>query len=193
MSITRSMDRRSFLKATSATAAGTTAATLGAFGLTSKTAYAAPQKQPKRGQEFPSVCPYCAVGCGQLAMVSDGEIINIEGNPDSPINQGTLCSKGSASYQLVHNERRMTKGKYRAPGATEWVDMDVEEILDKVAQRMIESREKDFEEKSGSVTVNRTNSLAWLGSACVDNEECYMIAKLARTLGVVYLEHQARI
>jgi len=197
MSITRSMDRRSFLKATSATAAGTTAATLGAFGLTSKTAHAAAQRQPKRGQEFPSVCPYCAVGCGQLAMVSEGEIINIEGNPDSPINQGTLCSKGSASFQLVHNERRMTKPMYRAPGAKKWKVMDqegdLEWMLSEIAKRMIESREKDFEETSGSTTVNRTNSLAWLGSACVDNEECYLIAKLARTLGVVYLEHQARI
>ena len=127
-------------------------------------------------------------------MVSDGQIINIEGNPDSPINQGTLCSKGSASFQLVHNERRMTKGMYRAPGSAEWQEMSVEEILDKVAERMIESREKNFvETNSDGVTVNRTESLAWLGSACVDNEECYLIAKLARTLGIVYLEHQARI
>ena len=108
------LSRRGFFKLTGTVAAGTAAAELAAFGMP-KTAFAAPQKEPKRGQEFPSVCPYCAVGCGQLAMVSDGQIINIEGNPDSPINQGTLCSKGSASFQLVHNERRMTKGMYRAP------------------------------------------------------------------------------
>lgn len=186
------LSRRGFFKLTGSVAAGTAAAELAAFGMP-KTAYAAPQKEAKRGQEFPSVCPYCAVGCGQLAMVSEGQIINIEGNPDSPINQGTLCSKGSASFQLVHNERRMTKGMYRAPGSDQWEEMGIEEILDKVAQRMIESREKTFVEQDNSVTVNRTESLAWLGSACVDNEECYLIAKLARTLGIVYLEHQARI
>lgn len=185
------MSRRGFLKFSGAATAGATAAGLAAFGVS--TAYAAPQKIPKRGQEFPSVCPYCAVGCGQLAMVSDGQIINIEGNPDSPINQGTLCSKGSASFQLVHNERRMTKGMYRAAGSDQWQDMSVEEILDKVAERMVASREKNFVETDNGVTVNRTESLAWLGSACVDNEECYLIAKLARTLGMVYVEHQARI
>ena len=193
MGITRSISRRSFLKATGATAAGSTAATLGAFGMGAKPVFAAAQKAAKKGQEFPSVCPYCAVGCGQLAMVSDGKIINIEGNPDSPINQGTLCSKGSASYQLVNNEKRVTKGMYRAPGSSEWEEKDVTEMLDMVAQRMIESREKTFVETDGGTTVNRTESLAWLGSACVDNEECYLIAKLARTLGMVYVEHQARI
>jgi formate dehydrogenase major subunit len=191
MAVQTKLSRRSFLKLSGATTAGATAAGLAAFGVS--TAYAAPQKVPKRGQEFPSVCPYCAVGCGQLAMVSEGQIINIEGNPDSPINQGTLCSKGSASFQLVHNERRITKGMYRAPGSDQWQDMSVEEILDRVAERMVTSREKNFVETDGGVTVNRTESLAWLGSACVDNEECYLIAKLARTLGMVYVEHQARI
>jgi len=191
MGTTSKLSRRDFLKLTGSTAAGATAVGLAAYGV--KTAYAAPQKTPKRGQEFPSVCPYCAVGCGQLAMVSDGNIINIEGNPDSPINQGTLCSKGSASFQLVHNQRRMTKGMYRAPGSDSWQDMSVEEILDLVAKRMIESREKNFVEDLNGTSVNRTESLAWLGSACVDNEECYLISKLGRTIGIVYLEHQARI
>jgi len=192
MALSTQISRRSFLKFTGTAAAGATAAGLTAFGVAP--AYAAvPQKEPKRGQEFPSVCPYCAVGCGQLAMVSDGQIINIEGNPDSPINQGTLCSKGSASFQLVHNERRMTKGMYRAPGSDQWQEMEVEEILDRVTQRMIESREANFVEAVDGTTVNRTESLAWLGSACVDNEECYLITKLARAMGIVYLEHQARI
>lgn len=192
MALATSISRRKFLKLTGLTTAGVAVAELAAFGVAPK-AYAAPQKEPKRGQEFPSVCPYCAVGCGQLAMVSEGRIINIEGNPDSPINQGTLCSKGSASFQLVNNERRVTKGMYRAPGSDHWEEMSVEEILDKVAQRMVESREKNFVETDQGVTVNRTESLGWLGSACVDNEECYLIAKLGRTLGIVYLEHQARI
>jgi formate dehydrogenase major subunit len=192
MALSTQMSRRSFLKFTGTAAAGATATGLAAFGVAP--AYAAvPQKEPKRGQEFPSVCPYCAVGCGQLAMVSDGQIINIECNPDSPINQGTLCSKGSASFQLVHNERRMTKGMYRAPGSDQWQEMDVEEILDRVAERMIESRETNFVEEVDGTIVNRTESLAWLGSACVDNEECYLITKLARAMGIVYLEHQARI
>lgn len=186
------VSRRNFLKMSGMAGAGAIAADLAVFGVAPARA-ATPQRKPKSGQEFPSVCPYCATGCGQLAMVSDGSIINIEGNPDSPINQGTLCSKGAASYQLVNNERRMLKGMYRAPGSAEWQEMGVEEILDKVAQRMIESREKNFIEQDGGITVNRTESLAWLGSACIDNEECYLTSKLARTLGMVYLEHQARI
>jgi formate dehydrogenase major subunit len=192
MPIATSISRRRFLKMSGLATAGVAVAELAAFGVAPK-AYAAPQKEPKRGQEFPSVCPYCAVGCGQLAMVSEGRIINIEGNPDSPINQGTLCSKGAASFQLVNNERRVTKGMYRAPGSDHWEEMSVDEILDEVAQRMVESREQNFVETDQGVTVNRTESLAWLGSACVDNEECYLIAKLGRTLGIVYLEHQARI
>ncbi len=186
------VSRRNFLKMSGAAGAGVVAAELAVFGAAPAKA-AAPERAPKQGQEFPSVCPYCATGCGQLAMVSDGKIINIEGNPDNPINQGTLCSKGAASYQLVNNQRRMLKGMYRAPGSAEWQEMGVDEILDKVAQRMIESREKDFIAEEDGVTVNRTESLAWLGSACIDNEECYLISKLARTLGLVYLEHQARI
>ena len=177
MAFSPSISRRNFLKLGGGVAAGTVAAELTDFGMPSKAFAALPQKEPKRGQEFPSVCPYCAVGCGQLAMVSDGQIINIEGNPDSPINQGTLCSKGSASFQLVRNERRMTKGMYRAPGGAEWEEMSVDEILEKVAERIIKSREKTFVEQDDGVTVNRTESLAWLGSACVDNEECYLIAK----------------
>jgi formate dehydrogenase major subunit len=186
------MSRRDFLKMTGFGGVGLAMAELTALGVAAARP-AGPQRTPKRGQEFPSVCPYCAVGCGQLAMVENGEIINIEGNPDSPINQGTLCSKGSASFQLVNNERRKTTGLYRAPGSSRWEEMDVEEILDRVAARMVESREKNFVETHDGVTVNRSESLAWLGSACVDNEECYLIAKLGRTLGLVYLEHQARI
>jgi formate dehydrogenase major subunit len=87
----------------------------------------------------------------------------------------------------------MTKGMYRAPGSDQWQEMDVEEILDRVAERMIESRETNFVEEVDGTIVNRTESLAWLGSACVDNEECYLITKLARAMGIVYLEHQARI
>lgn len=188
------VNRRQFLKISGAATVGTAAADLSAFGL--KRALAAPQgpqREPKQGQEVPSVCPYCATGCGQLAMVSNGKIINIEGNPDSPINQGTLCSKGAASFQLVNNERRVLKGLYRAPGSDRWEEKDVEWILDQVAQRTKEAREKRFVETADGVTVNRTESLAWLGSACLDNEECYLFAKLARSLGIVYFEHQARI
>src|SRR5262249_54845345 len=153
--------------------------------------------------EVPSVCPYCAVGCGQLVSVRAGKIINIEGNPESPINRGTLCPKGAATYQLAVNPLRVTRGWYRAPGATDW---DKTKTLDWAMNRIAdltkktrdatfrpewETRDKDG--KPVSKTVNHTLAIASLGGATMDNEWNYVQCKLMRALGVVFIENQARI
>jgi formate dehydrogenase major subunit len=150
-------------------------------------------------KEVPSVCPYCGVGCGQLVSAKDGKIVNIEGNPDSPISRGTLCPKGSATFQLAVNPNRVTKVWYRAPGATEWdKTKTLEWAMDRVAQLVKETRDKTFKEtwKAPDGTekrVNHTLGIASLGGATIDNEWNYIQAKLTRTLGMVFLENQARI
>ncbi len=154
-------------------------------------------------KEVPSVCPYCAVGCGQVVAVRDKRIINIEGNPDSPINQGTLCPKGAATYQLAVNPNRITQVWYRAPGASDW---DKTKTLDWAMNRIAEltktTRDATFEEtwttkdadgKEVTKKVNHTLAIASLGGATMDNEWNYVQCKLMRALGVVYLENQARI
>ncbi len=154
-------------------------------------------------REVPSVCPYCAVGCGQLVSVRDGKIVNIEGNPDSPINAGTLCPKGAASYQLVVNENRVTKVWYRKPGATEWdKTKTLDWAMDRIAERVQKTRNDTWQDtitikgKDGKDyvrRVNRTLAIASLGGATLDNEWNYVQAKLMRGLGVVCIENQARI
>src|SRR5712692_6072655 len=139
-------------------------------------------------KEVPSVCPYCAVGCGQIVSVRDNKIINIEGNPESPINQGTLCPKGAATYQLAVNPNRVTKVWYRAPGATEWdKTKTLEWAMDRVAQLVKETRDKTFKETwkapdGAEKQVNHTLGIASLGGATIDNEWNYIQAKLTRTL-----------
>jgi formate dehydrogenase major subunit len=154
-------------------------------------------------REVPSVCPYCAVGCGQLVSVRDGKIINIEGNPESPINQGTLCPKGAATYQLAVNPLRITRVWYRAPGATDWdKTKTLDWAMDRIAQLTKKTRDATFREfwstpgKDGAPVlkrVNHTMAIASLGGATMDNEWNYLQCKLMRGLGVVYLENQARI
>jgi formate dehydrogenase major subunit len=154
-------------------------------------------------REVPSVCPYCAVGCGQLVSVRDGKIVNIEGNSESPINRGTLCPKGAATYQLAVNPNRLTKVWYRAPGASDW---DKTKTLDWAMNRIAELTQKtrdatfreswDTTDASGKPIqkkVNHTLAIASLGGATNDNEWNYVQCKLMRALGVVYLENQARI
>ena len=154
-------------------------------------------------REVPSVCPYCAVGCGLLISVQGDKVVNIEGNPDSPINDGTLCPKGAASFQLSVNPHRLTKVWYRAPGATEW---DKTKTLDwamqRIAERVKATRDATFEEtwrvedENGNEVqrrVNHTLAIASLGGATMDNEWNYVQAKLMRSLGVVCIENQARI
>ncbi|HJT81255.1 MAG TPA: hypothetical protein VJ719_08665 [Chthoniobacterales bacterium] len=141
-----------------------------------------------------SVCPYCGVGCGQLIYHKNGKLISIEGDPASPINQGNLCPKGAASYQLLTHDRRETKVKYRAPRATEWTELSLDRAMDMVADRVWESRKRTFVHKKNGVIVNHTTAICHLGGATLDNEENYLIRKLFTLgLGMVCISNQARI
>ena len=141
-----------------------------------------------------SVCPYCAVGCGQVVYTRDGELVDIEGNPRSPINQGTLCPKGSASRQLVQQPGRLTKVLYRAPRATEWTELELETAMDMIAERVIAAREDGWQDVDHlGHRVDRTLGFAHLGGATLDNEENYLIKKSFTAMGAVQIENQARI
>jgi formate dehydrogenase major subunit len=141
-----------------------------------------------------SVCPYCAVGCGQLVYTRDGELVDIEGNPRSPINQGTLCPKGAASRQLVQQPGRLTKVRYRPPGGTEWEELGLEQAMDMIAERLSAAREAGWQDtERHGWRVDRTLGFAHLGGATLDNEENYLIKKLFTAMGAVQIENQARI
>jgi formate dehydrogenase major subunit len=153
-------------------------------------------------KEVPSICPYCAVGCATLISVKDSKIINIEGHPDSPINRGTLCPKGAASFQLTVNPLRATKALYRRPGGAEWETIELGQAMDMIAERVKKTRDatfvedmtiKDAEGKDVQKRVNHTLAIFSLGGATMDNEWNYVQAKLMRGLGVVAIENQARI
>ncbi len=142
-----------------------------------------------------SVCPYCAVGCGQHVYTKGGQVINIEGNPHSPINEGTLCPKGANTYQLVHNPHRVKHVLYRAPYATHWEQKPLEWAMDRIAQRVKNTRERGFRAQSeDGLLLNSVTNMGTLGGATLDNEENYLIKKLfSAGLGVVSVENQARI
>jgi formate dehydrogenase major subunit len=141
-----------------------------------------------------SVCPYCAVGCGQVVYTRDGELVDIERNPRSPINQGTLCPKGSASRQLIQQPGRLTKVLYRRPHGTEWEELELEQALDMIAERVIAAREAGWQERDDEGRrVDRTLGFCSLGGATIDNEENYLIKKSFTALGAVQIENQARI
>ena len=142
-----------------------------------------------------SVCPYCAVGCSQLVSVRGDQIINIEGNPDSPINQGTLCPKGAATFGLTVNPQRVTTVKYRAPYSDHWEDKPLDWAMDRIALLIKETRDETFVRNLPDGTpVNHTLALAALGGATLDNEENYLIKKLfGGGLGTVWIENQARV
>jgi formate dehydrogenase major subunit len=135
-----------------------------------------------------SVCPYCAVGCGQLVYVKEGRVSQIEGDPDSPISRGRLCPKGAATKSLVTSPAREYAVKYRPPYGTEWQQLGLEEAMEMIADRVIETRRATWEN-----TLNRTMGIATLGGATLDNEENYLIKKLCMGLGIVQVENQARI
>jgi formate dehydrogenase major subunit len=191
------ISRRQFLKLSAGGMSAVAAAEVAGLGFSAVPAQAAKEKQIKQGQEVPSVCPYCAVGCGQIVTVADGKIVDIQGNSDSPINEGTLCPKGAATFQLAVNPHRWTTVKYRAPNATEWTDMPLEEAMDKIAQKFKETRDANFIEttKIGEEekTVNQVLAIASLGGATIDDEWNYIHQKLMRAAGVVSIENQARI
>ena len=142
-----------------------------------------------------SVCPYCAVGCSQLVYHRDGRVLSIEGNYESFINGGTLCPKGSATYGLVVNPRRVTTVKYRAPGSDHWEDVSLDWAMERIAQLTKKTRDESYVHQTpDGKTVNRTTGIAHLGGATLDNEENYLIKKLfGAGLGMVYIENQARI
>ena len=141
-----------------------------------------------------SVCPYCAVGCGQLVYHKNGQLVSIEGDPESPISRGRLCPKGSDSFELLTHPGRETKVKYRRPYSTKWEDLDLETAMDMIAERVWDTRERTFEEKRDGEWVMHTTAIAHLGGATLDNEENYLIKKLfAAGLGMVCISNQARI
>ena len=141
-----------------------------------------------------SICPYCAVGCSQLVYTRGGELIDVEGNPRSPINQGTLCPKGSATRQLVQQPGRLTKVLYRRPRGTEWEEIPLEQAMDMIAERVVAARENGWQDRdSRGWSVDRTLGFAHLGGATLDNEENYLIKKLFTAMGAVQVENQARI
>ncbi|MEA2724676.1 MAG: formate dehydrogenase major subunit [Gemmatimonadales bacterium] len=194
------LSRRQFLARTGMAAGGSSLGSLLALGLRPEALQA--ETLPldwkiERTEVVPSICPYCAVGCGQLMHVRDGRLINIEGNPDSPISRGNLCPKGAASFQLTVNPNRATKCLHRRPGATEWESIELEQAMDMIAARVKQTRDETFQptaEINGRrVTVNNTLGIASLGGATLDNEWNYIQAKLWRGLGGVFLENQARI
>ena len=165
---------------------------LGPWAVSPRTERAAARIKGLKATE--SVCPYCAVGCGQVVYTRDGELVDIEGNPRSPINQGTLCPKGSASRQLVQQPGRLTKVRYRRPGGTEWEELPLERAMDMIAERVIAAREAGWQDRDERGNrVDRTLGFAHLGGATLDNEENYLIKKFFSAMGAIQIENQARI
>jgi formate dehydrogenase major subunit len=142
-----------------------------------------------------SICPFCAVGCGQRVYVEDGRVTQIEGDPDSPISRGRLCPKGAASRTMIQSPSREYAVKYRPPHGSEWQELELDEAMDMIADRVLASRAAGWqqEDEEGGGTLNRTMGIGSLGGATLDNEENYLIKKLFSALGIVQIENQARI
>jgi formate dehydrogenase major subunit len=199
------VSRREFLKLSGSSVL------LGSLGASIDPAQAeAEELRTKGAKETKTICPFCAVGCGIIVQTRDGKVVNTEGDPDHPINEGTLCSKGSSLFQIANNPTRLTKPKYRAPGSSEWKDVEWAWALEEIAKRVKSTRDRTFKKTSPSkvkekqtdgtdalvekeFVVNRTDAIAHVGSAALDNEECYLLQKMLRSWGLVYIEHQARI
>lgn len=188
--------RRQFLRLSAETLGGVAAAEVAGLGLHAAVARP-PAQQIKQGREVASVCPYCAVGCGQIVTVADGKIIDIQGNYDSPINVGTLCPKGAATYQLAVNPHRWTKAKYRAPFSDHWEDIELDDAMERIAQKFKQTRDENFIETTNvngaDKRVNQVLAIASLGGATIDDEWNYIHQKLMRAAGLVSIENQARI
>lgn len=196
--------RRALLRTTGITAAATAVGALSGLGadLRPLVAYAQ-EARIKEAKAFPSVCPYCAVGCGTLVYTVGDKIVDIEGNPDSPVNYGTLCPKGAATFQLHVNKNRLTRVLHRGPGASDWEVWDLGRAMDRVAELVKRTRDETFVERTDvtlpdgtvkrNVPVNNTLGIFSLGGATMDNEWNHLQQKLMRGLGVVAIENQARI
>ena len=187
------VSRRRFLQA--AAASGTALGSLVALGVNLAPSLARAQElRIKNARSTPSVCPYCSVGCATLVHTIDGQIVNIEGDPRSPHNEGTLCPKGAATYQLHVNPNRQTKVLHRKPGASGWEVVELEWAMDRVAERIKETRDKTFIERlANGKVVNMTPGIFALGGATLDNEFNHVCQKFWRGIGVVAIENQARI
>jgi len=194
--------RREFLKISGAAVA--TLPVLG-FDLTPAMANAG-EFRIKNIDPVPTICPYCGCGCGLVVYTADGKVINTEGDPDNPINQGSTCAKGASVFQLHDNPRRMRKPLYRAPYSDHWEEKEWDWVFKEIAKRVKKTRDETFittekvkskdeagAEKEIEIPVNRTDAIATLGGAALDNEECYLYSKLGRSLGLVYIEHCARL
>jgi formate dehydrogenase major subunit len=187
--------RRRFMQVSGATAAGLAVSGLG-FDLSPVRSHAEALKT-RDAKETLTICPYCAVGCGAIVHTSkkgDGRVMNIEGDPDHVISRGSLCSKGAGLKGLAENDNRLLDPMYRAPGAKEWKPVSWDWALTEIAKRVMKTRDATFTAKNdkGQV-VNRTTDIVSVGSAALDNEECWIYQALMRALGLVYIEHQARI
>ena len=187
------VSRREFLQG------GALAAALALSGGKAEAGVDSPEMRTKGLKSTTTICPFCAVGCGLLVHTKGGKVINIEGDPKHPINQGALCSKGSSLFQVANNERRLQKIMYRAPGADKFEEKSWDWALDRIAQRMKETRDRSFKvselnkKDKQEYVVNRTDGMAFFGGAGLDNEECYLWSKFSRAMGVGQLEHQARL
>jgi formate dehydrogenase major subunit len=179
--------RRQFLKGLT-----TGAVAIGALS-ESGCAPAIPPLKTRGATNTTTVCPFCGVGCGQVVSTKAGKVINIEGDPGHPISEGTLCSKGASGIQVVHNSRRLQKVLYRAPNGKKWEEKSWDWALERIAARVKETRDKTFKTTVDGRVVNRTEAIACLGGSALDNEEAYPLVKLMRALGLVYVEHQARL
>ncbi|RJR40765.1 MAG: twin-arginine translocation signal domain-containing protein [Desulfobacteraceae bacterium] len=188
------LNRRDFLKISGMAAMAGALGTLG-FDLKPVEAYAS-TLSIKTAKQTTTICPYCAVGCGLIVHTdkSTGKVINVEGDSDHPINEGALCAKGAALYQLAVNPSRVSQVLYRAPNSDQWETKPWDWALDRIAANVKKTRDGSFVQKNekGQV-VNRTEEIAHVGSAALDNEECWLLQGMMRSLGLVYIEHQARI
>ena len=194
------LSRRSLLKAAGVTGVGLAVGDTG-VSLADVGASAASRKLAG-AKEFTTACNFCSVGCGMVAHVKDGALVNLEGDPDHVINEGALCSKGAAMKATHESDRRLKVPMYRAPGSDRWQEISWDEALDKVAKKMKSVREstwiatekdKDKDGQEVEFAVGRTDAMAFLGGAQNTNEECYLFQKMARTFGSVIVEHQARL
>lgn len=195
------LNRRDFLKLSGATATTAGVAAVMSSGEIKAQSDATFPLKKKIG-ETSTICCYCAVGCGAIVAADGDQVLNIEGDPDHPINEGTLCSKGQALAQMhtvdgEFNPQRLTNPKYRAAGASDWQDISWSDAITQIATKIKNTRDSNWistESIDGTdYTVNRTDAIACLGGGELDNEECYLLVKMARALGLVYIEHCARI
>ena len=187
------LTRREFLKWSGSAGAAAAALCLG-FDLKPVKSYAAELKILK-AKETTTICPYCAVGCGIIThQKKSGKLLNTEGDPDHPINEGSLCAKGAGLFQMTVNKARIKTPLYRAPESDEWEELDWEEAIEMIAERVKKTRDATFTQKNDAdQVVNRTTGIAHVGSAALDNEECWVLQAIMRALGLVFIEHQARI